>query len=68
MCRYRYNCEFCHYEHEKRKRKNKKKIKKKAPCSLHPFSTLFDGVSLSETCNDLLMVRRGHRNGWLQQS
>ena len=25
----RYNCEFCHYEHEKRKRKNKKKIKKK---------------------------------------
>ncbi|CAE7554767.1 unnamed protein product [Symbiodinium sp. CCMP2456] len=28
-CTNGYNCEFCHYEHEKRKRKNKKKIKKK---------------------------------------
>lgn len=26
--RVRYNCEFCHYEHEKRKRKNKKKKRK----------------------------------------
>lgn len=25
-----YECEFCHYEHEKRKRKNKKNKKKKA--------------------------------------
>jgi len=27
-CTNGYNCEFCHYEHEKRKRKNKKKKKK----------------------------------------
>lgn len=27
-CANGYNCEFCHYEHEKRKRKNKKKKKK----------------------------------------
>merc|ERR1712048_1000978 len=26
-CTNGYECEFCHYEHEKRKRKNKKKVK-----------------------------------------
>lgn len=29
-CTNGYNCEFCHYEHDKRKRKNKKKKKKEA--------------------------------------
>eukprot|EP00437_Effrenium_voratum_P016154 CAMPEP_0181441232 /NCGR_PEP_ID=MMETSP1110-20121109/23398_1 /TAXON_ID=174948 /ORGANISM="Symbiodinium sp., Strain CCMP421" /LENGTH=535 /DNA_ID=CAMNT_0023565103 /DNA_START=46 /DNA_END=1653 /DNA_ORIENTATION=+ len=41
-CTNGYNCEFCHYEHEKRKRKNKKKIKKKdgtpmAGAMFHPL-------------------------------
>merc|ERR1719478_449236 len=28
-CQNGYDCEFCHFDHEKRKRKNKKKSKKK---------------------------------------
>lgn len=33
-CMNGYDCEFCHYEHEKRKRKNKKKGKQVASCRL----------------------------------
>jgi len=43
-CTNGYDCEFCHYEHEKRKRKNKKKKKKATVLSVEVGPTTVGGA------------------------
>jgi len=59
-CNHGYDCEFCHYQHEKRRPKNKKKQKKRrrkekknrdAPCTV--LSTPSE-MHVEEMCDDLV--------------
>jgi len=43
-CTNGYNCEFCHYEHEKRKRKNKKKKKKDGSAAVMQGQPILTGM------------------------